>query len=184
MKRYIHSATNNKKYQCYYYTTVFTETPDGRSRGHQGKKVLTEVFDNEADAEKYCRTHVGSQKVGDEWIENEMEYDEIDASTEGYASELNFTQKEGLGLNDPVLKLSNGDEVSVHISYADRGTNRIDSELGSGEVEHFTDQFIEKGVGGRKYRLTREVAILDPEYAKSVKKPRFRSKIVKVSEER
>ena len=81
MKRYMHSAINNKKYQCYYYTTVFIETPDGRSRGHQGKKVLTDVFDNEADAEKYCRTHVGSQKVGDEWIENEMEYEEVDGGT-------------------------------------------------------------------------------------------------------
>lgn len=77
MKRFIHAATSNKKYQCYYYKTVFIETPDGRSRGHQGKKVLTDCFDNEADAEKYCRTHVGSQKVGDEWIENEMEYEEV-----------------------------------------------------------------------------------------------------------
>lgn len=77
MKRYIHAATDNKKYQCYYYTTVFTEAPNGEPVGHEGRKVLTEVFDNEADAERYCRTHVGPQKHGDEWIENEMNYEEI-----------------------------------------------------------------------------------------------------------
>lgn len=98
------------------------------------------------------------------------------------STELDFVKKEGLGLNYPVFKLSNGDEVIVHMSYADHGTNRTDFELESGEEEHFTDQFIEKGVGGRKYQLTREVVVLDPDYARSIKKPRFRSKIVRVAE--
>lgn len=66
------------KYQCYYYKTVFFETPEGRTRGYHGEKVLMETFDNEADAEKYCRTHVGAQKIGNEWIENEMHYEKED----------------------------------------------------------------------------------------------------------
>lgn len=74
-------ASSNKKYQCYYNETILVEQSDGSSREYIGKKVLTDSFDTEAEAEKYCRTHVGSQKVGNGYIENDMNYEEIEAST-------------------------------------------------------------------------------------------------------
>lgn len=73
----VNSSTGQKKYQCYYNETINVEKPDGRVVGYEGKKVLTECFDTEAEAERYCNTHVGSQRAGDSWIENEMNYDEI-----------------------------------------------------------------------------------------------------------
>lgn len=75
-------ASSNKKYQCYYNETILVEQPDGSSREYIGKKVLTDSFDTEAEAEKYCRTHVGSQKVGDGYIENDMNYEEVEASAD------------------------------------------------------------------------------------------------------
>ena len=80
MKRMI-KASAGKKYQCYYNETINVEQSDGSTRSYIGKKVLTDSFDTEAEAERYCRTHVGAQKVGDDYIENDMNYEEVDAST-------------------------------------------------------------------------------------------------------
>ena len=98
------------------------------------------------------------------------------------SKEISFRVAEGLGLNSPVLKLSNGDEIKLdRMSYVDRGDNRKDYTPESEDIdEHFTDEFILNGVGGRKYRVTREVTLYNRNA--SVKGGRFKSKIVKVEE--
>ena len=72
MKRYIKSA-----YQCYYYETIPAEDSTGRTRKYYGKKVYTERFDTEEEADEYCRRNVGVQKFGDDYIENEMHYEQV-----------------------------------------------------------------------------------------------------------
>lgn len=61
------------KYQCYY-----NETIKCNGRNYIGKRVDTECFDIEEDAERYCNYNVGIQKCGDEYIENEMKYEEVE----------------------------------------------------------------------------------------------------------
>lgn len=97
-----------------------------------------------------------------------------------HASTLTFEKGEGLGLNSPVLKLSNGDEVSLTMSASDRGINIKNLELDTDMDKHFTESFILKGVGGKKYEVTREVTIYNP--GAKIKGGRFKSKIAKVEE--
>ena len=41
--------------------------------------AITKKYVNSAHwKQKYCRTHVGAQKIGNEWIENEMHYEKED----------------------------------------------------------------------------------------------------------
>ena len=61
------------KYQCYYNETI--KCNEGN---YIGKRVDTECFDTEEDAERYCDYHVGTQKCGDEYMENEMKYEEVE----------------------------------------------------------------------------------------------------------
>ena len=59
-------------YQIYYYETV--------GEHYIGKRVdyFDAVFYTEAETERYCNSHAGWQKVGDEWIENELRWEEVD----------------------------------------------------------------------------------------------------------
>lgn len=61
------------KYQCYY-----NETIKCNERNYIGKRVDTECFDTEKEAEIYCNYNVGIQKCGDKYIENEMRYEEVE----------------------------------------------------------------------------------------------------------
>lgn len=62
-----------KKYQCYY-----NETIKFNGREYTGKRVDTECFDTEVEAERYCNGHVGIQEFSDgSYRECEMNYDEI-----------------------------------------------------------------------------------------------------------
>ena len=66
---------NMIKYQCYWNKIIYIQDDNGnRSRGYIGEKVLDKVFDNENDAEHYCRFHVAFE--GDE--EREIQYEEIE----------------------------------------------------------------------------------------------------------
>ena len=96
------------------------------------------------------------------------------------ATTLSFEQKAGLGLNDPVLKLSNGDEVKLTMSASDRGYDIDDLDKDTGIDEHFVESFDLDGVSGKKYKVTREVTLYN-KYA-NVKGGRFKSKIVEVEE--
>lgn len=61
------------KYQCYY-----NETIKCNGRNYIGKRVDTECFNTEDEAEKYCNYHLGIQECGDgTYIENEMRYEEV-----------------------------------------------------------------------------------------------------------
>lgn len=98
------------------------------------------------------------------------------------STSLKFEQREGLGMNPPVLYLENRDQIKIKdMSYMDRGQRRVDLELGPHEEEHFTDRFYLKGVGTRIYEVVREVVILDPDYARTKNCPRFKSKIIQVN---
>ena len=93
---------------------------------------------------------------------------------------LDFTVKNGLGLNNPVIKLDNGDEIVVTgMSYKDTGKNRKNLRTTSEMTDHYTEDFELSGVGGKKYLVTREVTIFDPKA--KVKGGRFKSEIVSVS---
>ncbi len=63
------------KYQCYYNETIFIG-----ERAYIGKKVIVPeaIFDTENEAEQYCNSHYGWQQRGDEWIDNEMSWDEVE----------------------------------------------------------------------------------------------------------
>lgn len=67
------------KYQCYYNETIFIENNDGYPVPVIGKKVVIPeaLFDTEAEAEHYCCSNVGSQQCGNEWIENDINYEEV-----------------------------------------------------------------------------------------------------------
>ena len=63
-----------RKYQCYYNETIYC---NGRS--YNGKRVNDKCFDTEAEAEKYCNSHVGITEHSDgSYDEHEMNYDEIE----------------------------------------------------------------------------------------------------------
>ena len=63
-----------KKYQCYY-----NETIKFNGREYTGKRVYTECFDTEVEAERYCNLHVGIQEFPDgTYEEKEMMYEKID----------------------------------------------------------------------------------------------------------
>lgn len=96
------------------------------------------------------------------------------------AATLSFEQKEGLGLNVPVLKLSNGDEVKLTMSASDRGYDTKNLDVAADVDEHFVESFDLRGVGGKKYKVTREVKIYNKNA--KVRGGRFKSKIVKVEE--
>lgn len=93
---------------------------------------------------------------------------------------LGFERREGLGLNYPVLKLSNGDEVQLTMSAYDRGDEITNLPTTSDMEDHFYETFCLEGVGRKEYLVTREVIC----YAKDapVKGPRFKSKIINVQE--
>ena len=55
------------KYQCYWQRTY------GKKQ-YLGEKILDKCFDNQLDAERYCRRVVGIDKNGEE---REMQYEEI-----------------------------------------------------------------------------------------------------------
>lgn len=62
-----------KKYQCYY-----NETISCNGREYIGKRVDTECFDTEEEAERYCNGHVGiTDYPNGSYKEHEMNYDEI-----------------------------------------------------------------------------------------------------------
>lgn len=62
-----------KKYQCYY-----NETISCNGREYIGKRVDTECFDTEEEAERYCNRYVGITDYPDgSYKEHEMNYDEI-----------------------------------------------------------------------------------------------------------
>lgn len=62
-----------KKYLCYYHKTIFFNEV-----ACYGKRINTECFDSEREAERYCNTHVGVQKLSDgSYHENEMKYEEV-----------------------------------------------------------------------------------------------------------
>ena len=64
-----------KKYQCYYNETILCN-----GRKYIGKRVDTECFDTEYEAEIYCNGNVGIQEFSDgSYEECEMNYDEITA---------------------------------------------------------------------------------------------------------
>jgi len=93
---------------------------------------------------------------------------------------LAFTVKDAPGLNNPVIKVSNGDEIVVTgMSYNDIGKNRKNLRTTSEMTDHYTEDFELLGVGGKKYLVTREVTIFDP--TAKVKGGRFKSEIVSVS---
>jgi len=96
------------------------------------------------------------------------------------AATLSFERGEGLGLNAPVLKLSNGDEVKLTMSASDRGYDTKNLDVAEDVDEHFVESFDLYGVGGKKYKVTREVTIYNKQA--KVKGGRFKSKIVKVEE--
>lgn len=62
-----------KKYQCYY-----NETVKYNGRNYIGKRIDTECFDTESEAENYCNRNVGIQEYSDgTYEEKEMRYEEI-----------------------------------------------------------------------------------------------------------
>lgn len=63
------------------YQTYYNETIIIAGRHYIGKKVLDKVFDTEAEAERHCRNCVGIQAVGDNYIEHELNYEEVFADT-------------------------------------------------------------------------------------------------------
>ena len=96
--------------------------------------------------------------------------------------ELKFERKSGFGTNPDVLKLSNGDEVQiVGMSYKDKGTKPKKLKLDDTMDQHYTEQFILKGVGGKPYIVTREVTLYKRDA--NVKGGLFQSKIISVKEE-
>lgn len=63
-----------KKYQCYY-----NETIKYNGRNYIGKRIETECFDKEDEAEKYCKRSVGIQEYPDgSYEECEMMYEETE----------------------------------------------------------------------------------------------------------
>ena len=71
---------NEMRYQCYYNETIFIESNEGYPVPVTGEKVIIPeaIFDTEDEAEKYCLHHFGSQKCGDEWVDNEVRYEEVE----------------------------------------------------------------------------------------------------------
>ena len=69
------------KYQCYYNETLYVESNEGMPVPVVGAKVIVEdaVFDTETEAEQYCEAHFGVQQIGNEFIENDMRYEEVEA---------------------------------------------------------------------------------------------------------
>lgn len=69
------------KYRCYYNETLYIESNEGIPVPVVGAKVVIPeaMFETEIQAEIYCENHYGMQQVGDEWIENEMRYEEVEA---------------------------------------------------------------------------------------------------------
>jgi hypothetical protein len=64
---------NMKKYQCYYNETLLIN-----GREYVGKRINTECFNSEEEAEKYCIGNVGIQEFSNgSYRECEMNYDEI-----------------------------------------------------------------------------------------------------------
>lgn len=60
-------------FQCYY-----NETFSCGGRSYIGKRVDTEKFETEVEAERYCNTNVGIQNYSDgSYEECDMSYDEI-----------------------------------------------------------------------------------------------------------
>ena len=60
-------------FQCYY-----NETFSCGGRSYMGKRVDTEKFETEAEAERYCNTNVGIQNYSDgSYEECDINYDEI-----------------------------------------------------------------------------------------------------------
>ena len=92
---------------------------------------------------------------------------------------ISFTVKDGLGLNNPVIKTYGGDEIAITgMSYADKGQNKKALRKSDEMEDHYTDDFILSGVGGKQYRVTREVILYKPDA--KVKGGRFKSKIIGV----
>jgi hypothetical protein len=91
--------------------------------------------------------------------------------------ELQFTVKEGLGLNGRYIYLSDGDEISLSsLNYMSVGENRKDLPLfDDNMLEHYVEDFTLYGVSKKPYLVTREVILRD-----NTARPRFKSKIVKV----
>ena len=64
---------NMTKYQCYYHKIYLYQ-----GRELEGKRINTECFNTEEEAEKYCVGNVGIQEFSDgSYKECEMNYDEI-----------------------------------------------------------------------------------------------------------
>ena len=63
-----------KKYQCYY-----NETIKYNGKNYIGKRINTECFDTEVEAENYCNGNLGIQEYPDgSYEEKEMTYEEKD----------------------------------------------------------------------------------------------------------
>ena len=75
--------------------------------------------------------------------------------------DIRFDVKDGYGLNGRYLHLENGDELSLNdINGMSRGSNKKNLPITDDSMtEHFTDEFIVRGVGKREYIVTREVTI-------------------------
>ena len=69
--------------------------------------------------------------------------------------DIRFDVKDGYGLNGRYLHLENGDELSLNdISGMSRGSNKKNLPITDDSMtEHFTDEFIVRGVGKREYIL-------------------------------
>lgn len=60
-------------FQCYYNETIRC-----RGRSYIGKRVDTEKFETEIEAERYCNANVGIQNYSDgSYKECEMNYDKV-----------------------------------------------------------------------------------------------------------
>lgn len=60
-------------FQCYY-----NETFSCGGRSYIGKRIDTEKFETEIEAERYCNTNVGIRNYSDgSYEEFDMDYDEI-----------------------------------------------------------------------------------------------------------
>lgn len=78
-------------------------------------------------------------------------------------SSIRFDIKDGYGLNGRYLRLENGDEISLNdINGMSRGSNKKNLPITDDSMtEHFTDEFVVRGVGKKEYIVTREVTIYD-----------------------
>lgn len=60
-------------FQCYYNETIIFN-----DRKYVGKRINTEYFETETEAEQYCIGNVGIQKYPDgSYTECEMKYEEV-----------------------------------------------------------------------------------------------------------